>query len=80
MMVQENPIELEKTMVWSRRSKLRWNSFLFMRLWFSFSRGVRIEIKGLFIKIEGFRILLNQEDQLQIASRFFKHPMVKIIS
>ena len=28
MMVQENPIELEKTMAW-RRSKSKWSSFLF---------------------------------------------------
>jgi len=27
MMVQENLIELEKTMTWSRRSKSRWNNF-----------------------------------------------------
>jgi len=32
MMVQENSIELEKTMTWSRKSKLRWSSFLFRRL------------------------------------------------
>jgi len=38
MMVQENPIELEKVMTWSRRSKSRWRvsfsgdwSFLFRR-------------------------------------------------
>ena len=29
MMVQENSIELEKKMAWSRRSKSRWSSFLF---------------------------------------------------
>jgi len=32
MMIQENLIELKKTMTWRRRSKSRWNSFLFRRL------------------------------------------------
>ena len=40
MMVQENPIELEKTMAWSRRSKSRWSGFLFRRLRVSFSGEV----------------------------------------
>jgi len=39
-MVQENSIELEKTMTWNRRSKSRWNSFLFRRLRIFFSGRV----------------------------------------
>jgi len=42
MMVQENLIELEKTIPWSRRSKSRWSSFLFRRLQVSFSGRVWI--------------------------------------
>jgi len=42
MMVQENSIELEKTVTWSRRSKSRWSSFLFRRLRVFFSGGVWI--------------------------------------
>jgi len=41
MIVKENPIELEKTMAWSRR-KSRWSSFLFGRLRVSFSGRVWI--------------------------------------
>jgi len=41
-MVQENSIELEKMMSWSRRSKSRWSSFLFRHLRVSFSGAVRI--------------------------------------
>jgi len=51
MMIQENPIELEKTMAWSRRSKLRWISFLFRRLRVSFSRWVWIGFNSYSIKI-----------------------------
>jgi len=42
MMSQENSIELEITMTWSRKCKSRWNNFLFRRLRVFFSRGVRI--------------------------------------
>jgi len=45
MMVQENSIELEKMMTWSRRSKSRWSSFLFMRLRVFFSGVVRIRFR-----------------------------------
>jgi len=40
MMIHENPIELEKTMTWSRRNKSRWSRFLFRRLRVFFSAGV----------------------------------------
>jgi len=67
MMVQENLIELEK-MAWSRRSKSRWSSFLFRRLrvflfWWDTNWIKFLFNEGLFLKIKGFRILLNQRDQ-----------------
>jgi len=49
-MVQKNLIKLEKTMAWSRRSKSRWNSFLFKRLQVSFS-GVWIGFNSYSMKI-----------------------------
>ena len=51
MMVQENPIELEKMMTWSRISKLRWNSFLFRWLRVSFSGRVWIGVNSYSMKI-----------------------------
>jgi len=51
MMVQENLIELEKTMTWSRRSESRWSNFLFRCLRVSFSGAVRIGFKFYSMKV-----------------------------
>jgi len=42
MIVQENLIELEMMMAWSKRSKFRWSRFLCRRFQVSFSGGVWI--------------------------------------
>ena len=60
--------------------------FLFQTHSSFFSGGLRIELnffsnEDLFLKFEGFKILLDQENQLlQGLIKFFKHSMIKIIS
>jgi len=51
MMVQQNSIELKKTITWSRKSKLRWSSFLFTRLRVSFSERVWMGFNSYSMKV-----------------------------
>jgi len=71
-MVQENLIELEKTMAWKQKKQIKVKQFPFQAIAnFLFRRSMnRIQFLfnvDLFLKIKRFRIFLDQRDQLLIG-------------